>query len=45
MDDYLSEHIQIYLVRDDVLCLRVVGRFFAACMPDSTAVVVCTRGT
>ena len=31
MDKYLCEHIQIYLVRDDLLCLRVVTRFHATC--------------
>ena len=31
MDKYLWEHIQIYLDRDDLLCLRVVARFHATC--------------
>ena len=31
MDKYFWEHIQIYLVRDDLLCLRVVARFHATC--------------
>ena len=30
-DKYLWEHVQIYLVRDDLLCLRVVARFHAVC--------------
>ena len=31
MDKYLCEHIQIFLVRDDLLLLRVVARFHATC--------------
>ena len=31
MDKYLWEHIQIYLDRDDLLCLREMSRFHATC--------------
>ena len=31
MDKYLWEHVQIFLSRDDLLCLREVARFHATC--------------